>query len=223
MTYTATLDLWWDSGNGVVTGSPSVAAPVHDLETGHLALRMATNRTAPSAADQITSLGVVIGRPRNQNGPISGPSVLQVGANFRLDTDSRFHVERSWNSSELWATLAVTVEDLDAGTIVTGPEFVIARDGGFHVGENKLIPSNPAPGGSAAVSGDFGCAPGHTLRAWIDLHAHVSGAGFGGTGGSGADLIVGTVAPTISFLWYFTPSAAAAPARGAGPGRNVTV
>ncbi|MEV4372699.1 hypothetical protein AB0J71_36910 [Nonomuraea sp. NPDC049637] len=210
MTFFARVDWTWEAG-GAVLGAPTVAPAVHDLATGHLALRMATNRGAPSTADQITSLGASIGVPRNENGRIDGPSVAQVGATFRLDPDSRFHVERSWNSSELSVTLAVSLEDLTAGTVVTGPEFVIARDSGFNVGENKLLFSNPAPGGSAAVSGDFACAARHDYRAWIDLHARVSGAGFGGSGGSGADLIAGVVAPTLSFLWYFTPLQGAAP------------
>jgi hypothetical protein len=220
--YTAPLDWAWDSGNGVVSGSPTVSVPVHDTGTGHLALGMATNRSAPSAADQITSLGAVIGAPRDFNGQFDGPSTLQFGTTFRLDTNSRFHVERSWNSSQIFATVAMTLEDLDTGTVTTGPEFRICWNDGFNTGENRDLPTNPAPGGSMSWSGDFDTAPHHNFRAWVDLHAHVSAAGFGGVGGSAADLTVGILAPRISYFWYFRPIGAAGAQQSSrlGPSRG---
>ena len=214
--YSARLDWTWDSGNGVVSGSPTVSAPVHDAGTGHLAVGMSTNRSAPSAADQITALGAVIGPPRDASGRFDGPSTLQFGAKFQLDANSRFHVERSWNSSRIFATVAMTLEDLDAGTVVTGPEFRICWNDAFNVGENVDLPSNPPPGGSRSCSGDFDTPAHHHFRAWVDLHGHVSGAGFGGTGGSAADLTVGITAASITYFWYFRPIGAA----GAGDERQ---
>ena len=215
--FSARLDWTWDSGNGVVSGFPTVSAPVHDSTTGRLALGMATNRSAPSAADQITSLGAVVGPPRDSNGQFDGPSVLQFGTTFQLDTNSRFHVERSWNSSQIFATVAMTLEDLDAGTIVTGPEFRICWNDAFNTGENRDLPSNPPPGGATSWSGDFNTPAHHHFRAWVDLHGHVSAAGFGGVGGSAADLTVGIVAPTITYFWYHRPIGAAGAGRQAVP------
>jgi hypothetical protein len=217
MSFTARLDWMWDSGNGVVSGSPTVSPPVHDAGTGHLALGMATNRAAPSAADQITSLGAVIGPPRDVNGHFDGPSTLRVATTFQLDTNSRFHVERSWNSSQIFATVAMTLEDLDAGTVMTGPEFRICWNDGFNTGENRDLPTNPLPGRTTSWSGDFDTPPHHYFRAWVDLHAHVSAAGFGGAGGSAANLTVGILAPTITYFWYFRPIGVAGASRTAVP------
>lgn len=201
MAYTAWLNTVWDSGSGVITGNPTVAAPVHDLNFRLLGLQMSTDRFASSAADQITSFGAVVGRPRDANGPLSFPAILDVSGTFRLGANTSFWVNRFWNSSEISGTVAVTVEDLDAGTIVTGPEWVICRNSGFNVDEHRFLPTNPDLLGSATVSGRFRATPLHNYRVWIDLHGHVSGAGFS----SGAKLTAEIFISTISFNWYLAP------------------
>jgi hypothetical protein len=187
MIFTRPYPLTWDPPAAVAGGPTVINRGSNDRGTRDFFLSSARNN--PSQASLLTSFGVDAGRPRNTGwGPVGDPCELSVQPQFDV-LGTFFYSSGSFASARTAASIAVYVEEFDASGAfvggIDGQNFTILDQNPWWLSGSQTW--SPAFFGFVIPRLDpIRAHLGHSYRAWVDVHAEISAAGWGGIGGSGS-------------------------------------
>jgi hypothetical protein len=185
MIFTHPYDFTWDPTPAASGGPTVINRGSNDAGTRDFFLSSARNN--PSRASLLTSFGVWAGNPRNTGfGPVGDPCELSVQPSFDV-LGTFFYSSGAFASALTSASVAIFVEEFDAsGTFTRGIDgqcFTILDEDPWWLSGSRTW--SPAFFGEVIpIETPIRAHLGFSYRAWVDVHADISAAGYGGVGGS---------------------------------------